>query len=301
MNEDLDIDWFKLFLDIVIIIYIGHFIYSIIIYSIIRHLYNNNKRMEREYGKDLDIDRQVRKPFGFKADRIHRSVLVDSSNAKPGGSLNVQLHKIKNEPIIPGSLHITFKAKIISEKDRTSSFVQNLGRALIVEKELTFNGKRATVINEYDEFKIYSDLWLSKGERKDRVKQGIQSENGLKYRIGSKTKNSSNQLVDVDVNDEEKALKIAYGSTFKIPLDDELFTEVAPFCPYFINDNVVLEFKLSEAKNIILSSDVDAIYEISAWNGMVYQIYHITGIPCNTKGFEYDVRQSKIFMKRISF
>ena len=100
MNEDLDIDWFKLFLDIVIIIYIGHFIYFIIIYSIIRHLYNNNKKMEREYGKDLDIDRQVRKPFGFKADRIHRSVLIDSSNAKPGGSLKVQLHKIKNEPIV---------------------------------------------------------------------------------------------------------------------------------------------------------------------------------------------------------
>ena len=229
--------------------------------------------MEREYGNDIDIDRQVRKPFGFKADRVHRSVLVDSSNAKPGGSLNIQLHKIKNEPIIPGSLHITFKAKIVSEKDKTATFVQNLGRALIVEKELTFNGKRATIINEFDQFKIYSDLWLSKGERKARILQGIQSENGLKYRIGSKTKNSSNQLVEVNVDDDEKALKVAYGSTFKIPLDDELFTEVAPFCPYFINDNVVIELKLAEAKNVILSSDGDATYQINdvhlEWDGIL--------------------------------
>ena len=176
----------------------------------------------KEYGEDLDIDRQKRKPFGLKADRVHRSVLVDSSNAKPGGSLNIQLHKIKNEPIVPGSLHITFKAKVLSEKDKTAIFIQNLGRGLIVEKELTFNGKRATIINEYDEFKIYSDFWLSKGERKNRILQGIQSQNSLNYRIGSKTKNSSNQLVEVDTDDAEKALKVAYNNTFKIPLDDYL-------------------------------------------------------------------------------
>ena len=126
----------------------------------------------KEYGEDLDIDRQARKPFGFKADRIHRSVLVDSSNAKPGGSLEVQLHKIKNEPIAPGSLHITFKAKIVSEKDKTATFVQNLGRALIVKKKIKFNGRKAIDIDEYDEFKIYSDLWLSKGERKTKFNRG---------------------------------------------------------------------------------------------------------------------------------
>ena len=57
-----------------------------------------------EYGKDLNVNRQKRKPFGLKADCIHRSVLIDSSNAKPGGSLNVQLHKIKHEAVIPGSM-----------------------------------------------------------------------------------------------------------------------------------------------------------------------------------------------------
>ena len=224
----------------------------------------------REYGEDMTPERQKRKPLGFKADRIHRSVLVDSSTARPGGNLNIQLHKIKNEPIVPGSMYVTFKAKPKSAKDKATTFVQNLGRAIVVEKELTFNGKRATLINEHDEYKLYCDTWLSRGQRKDRILQGIQDPDGLKCRIGAKKDAQGTDLTGL--TDDDKALKTAYGDLFQIPLEDELFTDVAPFCPYFINDNVVIELKLARAEDVVLSKDSEASYEISdvhlEWDGI---------------------------------
>ena len=121
----------------------------------------------REYGSDMSIERQKRKSLGFKADRVHRSVLVDDSTAKPGGTLNIMLSKIKNEAIVPESLYLSFKAKPTSSSDKATYLVQNLGRAIVHKQQLKFNG------NEHDEYKLYTDLWLTKAERKSRILQGI--------------------------------------------------------------------------------------------------------------------------------
>lgn len=224
----------------------------------------------REYGKDLSIERQKRQSFGFKADRIHRSVLVDGSTARPSGTLNIMLSKIKNEPIVPGSMYLSFKAKPTSSADKSAHFVQNLGRALVVEKQLKFNGKPATAINEHDEYKLYSDLWLTKGERKGKILQGIQENLGLKHRLGAKKDSAGAALTGV--TDEQKAITTAYGNTFYIPIDDELLCDVSPFCPYFIHDIVTLEMKLAEAKDVVISSDKSASYEITdlhlEWDGV---------------------------------
>ena len=230
----------------------------------------------RNYGEDLDIERQKRQGMGFKAERIHRSILIDSSTARPGGMLNIMLPKIKNEPIVPGSMYLSFKGKPKSSSDQSASFVQNLGRAIVVEKHLKFNGKPATVINESDEYKLYTDLWLSKGERKERILQGIQDITGLKHRLGAKKATTSGGSTTygalTGVTDEQKAITAAYSNTFYVPLDDELFQDVAPFCPYFINDTVTVEIKLAEAKDVVLSTDTSATYEISdlhlEWDGI---------------------------------
>lgn len=224
----------------------------------------------REYGADLDIERQKRKSFGFKAERVHRSVLVDGSTARPGGILNIMLSKIKNEVIVPGSMYLSFKCKPTSTSDKAAYFVQNLGRAIITEKCLKFNGKTSTAINEQDEFKLYTDLWRTEAERKHCILQGIQEALGLKHRIGAKKAATGGDLENV--TDEQKAIAEAYGATFYIPLDEELFNDVSPFCPYFLRDSVTIEMKLAEAKDVVLSSDKSASYDISdlhlEWDGI---------------------------------
>ena len=227
--------------------------------------------MIRNYGEDLTVDRQKRQPFGFKAERIHRSVLVDGSTARPGGTLNIMLSKIENEVIVPGSLYLSVKIKPMSTTDKAAHFVQNLGRALVTEKHLKFNGKPATSINEFDEYKLYTDLCLSKGERKHRILQGIQESLGLKHRIGAKKAAAGGDLENV--TDEQKAISKAYSNTFYIPLDDELFNDASPFCPFHISDNVIVEIKLADAKDVVISSDKTASYEMSdlhlEWDGII--------------------------------
>ena len=156
---------------------------------------------------------------------------------------------------------MSFKAKPTSTTDKAAHFVQNLGRALVTEKHLKFNGKSATSINEHDEYKLYTDLWLSKGERKHRFLQGIQESLGLKHRVGAKKAAVGGDLENVI--DEQKAITKAYANTFYIPFDDELFNDVSPFCPYHINDNVIVEIKLAEAKDVVISSDKGTSYEMS--------------------------------------
>ncbi|WP_171480035.1 hypothetical protein, partial [Acinetobacter baumannii] len=75
-----------------------------------------------------------------------------------------------------------------------------------------------------------------------------------------------------NVTNEQKAISKAYGNTFYIPFDDEVFNDVSPFCPNSINDNVIVEFRLAEAKDVVISSDTSASYEISdlhlEWDGI---------------------------------
>ena len=48
--------------------------------------------------------------------------------------------------------------------------------------------------------------------------------------------------------------------------------DVSPFCPFHINDNVIVEIKLAEAKDVVISSDKTASYEMSdlhmEWDGI---------------------------------
>lgn len=215
----------------------------------------------REYGTDLTTYRQKRTPLGFKADRIHRTQPINTGTEVPGGQLVVKLPKIAGEVIAPGSMYVSFKATPVSSTDKAATFVKNLGRAIQMRKEVKFNGRPATETNGYGEFKLYSDLWLPEHDRKERVMQGIQDENALKHRVGAKKDAAGAALTGV--SDGEKALALAYSNIFYIPLDDELFNDIAPFAPFYLQNLCTVEIALAEAKDVVLSSDKGASYKLS--------------------------------------
>ena len=103
----------------------------------------------------------------------------------------------------------------------------------MTERQLKFNGKATTTVKEHDEYKLYTDLWLIKAERKSRILQGIQESLGLKHRIGAKKAAAGGDLENV--TEEQKAITKAYGNTFYIPVGDELFVDVAPFILFFLS------------------------------------------------------------------
>ena len=84
--------------------------------------------------------------------------------------------------IVPGSLYISFKLDVKSEKDKKRTIVQNIGRKIVKKMVILFKGKEIVSIEDYDELFTYFDFFLSKKEKTRRIPQGIDTDAGLALR-----------------------------------------------------------------------------------------------------------------------
>ena len=81
-------------------------------------------------------------------------------------------------------------------------------------------------VDDFDVFACYQDLWKTKSEKRNAIRQSIIStdrcmENCIKLRINAGDKNASNA--------QDKAIADAYGNKFIIPLDFEMLDTAAPY------------------------------------------------------------------------
>ena len=81
-------------------------------------------------------------------------------------------------------------------------------------------------IDNYDIFTCYQDLWKTKSEKRNAIRQGIISsdgctENCIKLRINAGDKNAGNA--------RDKAIADAYENKFIIPTDFEMVACAAPY------------------------------------------------------------------------
>ena len=81
-------------------------------------------------------------------------------------------------------------------------------------------------VDDYDLFACYRDLWKTKSEKRNAIKQGIIStdgcmENCIKLRINASDKSTGNT--------RDKAIADAYRNKFIIPLDFEMLDSAAPY------------------------------------------------------------------------
>ena len=82
------------------------------------------------------------------------------------------------------------------------------------------------IVDNYDIFACYQDLWKTKSEKRNTIRQGIIStdgcmENCIKLRINAGNKDAANA--------QDKAIAGAYGNKFVIPLDFEMLDSAAPY------------------------------------------------------------------------
>ena len=97
----------------------------------------------------------------------------------------------------------------IESTDKTSSIVNNVGRALMKKKELMLGSKEIEAINNSDIYGTYKDLYLSKKEREEKLLQWIRSANGLNARVGAKKANGMVLAMMTQENAIKKSLKKA--------------------------------------------------------------------------------------------
>ena len=104
--------------------------------------------------------------------------------------------------------------------------MSNIGRAVIKKLAVKFEGNEIMSVDDFDVLACYQDLWKTKSEKRNAIRQGIISndgctENCIKLRINTGNKDATNA--------QDKALADVYGNKFIIPLDFEMLDSAAPY------------------------------------------------------------------------
>ena len=119
-------------------------------------------------------------------------------------------------------------------------------------------------MDDFDIFTCYRDLWKTKSENRDAVRQGIISDDGctpncIKLRI-----NAADKSVSVPLNN---AIAYAYGNKFIIPLDSEMLDSVVmPYYQSVIRNRLCYEITFNDYGKVVHASGrtptPDATYKI---------------------------------------
>ena len=120
--------------------------------------------------------------------------------------------------------------------------MSNIGRAIIKKLAVKFEGNEIMSIDDYDIFACYRDLWKTKPEKRNAIRQGIIStdrctENCIKLRINAG-------------NTRDKAIADAYVNKFIIPLDFEMLDSAAPYYQAGLRNRLCYELTFNDYNGV---------------------------------------------------
>ena len=132
-----------------------------------------------------------------------------------------------------------------------------------------FGSTDIDTINSSDIYDTYKDLYLSGKEREERLLQGIQSDNGLKARLGAKKADGTALTLTTQKNE----IKKAFDKRFSIPLDFDFFKH--PVYPYGLQKDLIVRLELnSPDKALLRTRDTSATYKLSEISSEYDSIFH---------------------------
>ena len=65
--------------------------------------------------------------------------------------------------------NLSFNIELTSTADPSRTLVSNIGRAIIKELAVKFEGKEILSLDNYDLFACYGDLWKTKSEKRNAI------------------------------------------------------------------------------------------------------------------------------------
>ena len=204
-----------------------------------------------EYGKWLNPECSLRTPKGIKGTRQKVIVTHIPSKIDQAQELLVRFPNIgSNDVIIPGMANLSFNIELTSTVDTNRTLVSNIGRAIIKKLAVKFEGNKIMSIDDFDVFACYRDLWKTKSEKRNAIRQGIIStdsctENSIKLRINAGNKSAGNT--------QDKAIADAYGNKFIIPLDFEMLDTAAPYYQAGLGNRLCYELTFNDYNQVTKS------------------------------------------------
>ena len=219
-----------------------------------------------EYGKQLNPERSLKTPKGMKGTRQKVIVTHNPSEIDQAQELLVRFPNLgSDDVIIPGTANLSFNIELTSTVDANRTLVSNICRAIMKKLAVKFEGNEIMSVDDFDVFACYQDLWKTKSEKRNAIRQGIISndgcmENCIKLRINAGDKSTGNA--------QDKAIADAYGNKFIIPLDFEMLDSAAPYYQAGLGNRLCYELTFNDynrvTKSRVSSPKVpDAKYEIT--------------------------------------
>ena len=204
-------------------------------------------------------------PKGIKRTRQKVIVTHNPSEIDQNQELLVRFPNLgSDDVIIPGTANLSFNIELTSTVDTNRTIVSNIGRAIIKKLAVKFEGNEIISVDDFDFLACYRDLWKTKSEKKNAIRQGIISndrcmKNCIKLRINVGNKDATNA--------QDKAIADAYGNKFIIPLDFEMLDSAAPYYQAGLRNRLCDELTFNDYNRVIKSpispKAPDAKYKIT--------------------------------------
>ena len=127
-----------------------------------------------EYRKRLNPEHSLRTPKGIKGTRQKVIVTHNPSEIDQAQELCVRFPNLgSGDVIIPGTATLSFNIELSSTTDPNRTLVSNIGRAIIKKLAVKFDRNEIMSIDDFDMFACYRDLWKTKSEKRNAIRQGI--------------------------------------------------------------------------------------------------------------------------------
>ena len=139
--------------------------------------------------------------------------------------------------------------------------MSNTGRAIIKKLAAKFEGNEILSVDDFDILACYRDVWKTRSEKGNAIRQGINSNDGctecIKLRINAGDESASNK--------QGNAIADAYRNKFIIPFDFEVSDSSAPYYQAELGNRLCYEITFNDYNRVIKSAvaSPDAKYEIS--------------------------------------
>ena len=239
-----------------------------------------------EYGKPLNPERSLRTPRGITGTRQKVIVTHNPSEIDQNQLLLVRFPNLGSDDVIVlGTANLSFNIELSATADSKRTLVSNIGRAIAKKLAIKFEGNEILSIDDFDIFACYRDLWKTRPEKRNAIRQGIIStdgctENCIKLRINAADKSATSA--------KDKAIANAYGNKFIIPLDSEMLDSSAPYYQAGLGNRLCNEITFNDYNRVTKSAvaSPDAKYEISNIS-LEYEIVTHSALARSTKT-EYD-------------
>ena len=204
-----------------------------------------------EYRKRLNPEHSLRTPKGIKGTRQKVIVTHNPSEIDQAQELLVRFPNLgSDDVIIPGMANLIFNIELTSDIDANRTLVSNIGRAIIKKLAVKFEANKIMSVDDFDVFACYRDLWKTKSEKRNAIRQGIISndgcmENCIKLRINAGDKNASNA--------QDKATADVYGNKFITPLDFEMLDSAVPYYQAGLENRLCYELTFNDSNRVTKS------------------------------------------------